>query len=129
MRFLGRRIALSGEVPARFNGEVVSDIKEREEGVRLKHFVSGNSEKLYDKAYAEVGSVLRPECTIHNVDDIRTYRPKEGDPNGELAWRPMRRGIADLHRRAKYRRKQTNAVWMHWPAWTTARRFRNWSKT
>jgi hypothetical protein len=101
MRFLGRRIPGSGEVPKRFNGEVVSDVKEREEGVRLKHQVNGNSEKLYDKAYTEVGSVLRPECTLHNVGDLRTYRPKEGDPEGPLAWRPMRRGIADLHRRAE----------------------------
>lgn len=101
MRFLGRRIPRSGEVPKRFNGEVVSDVKEREEGVRLKHQVNGNSEKLYDKAYTEVGSVLRPECTIHQVGDLRTYRPKEGDPDGPLAWRPMRRGIADLHRRAE----------------------------
>jgi hypothetical protein len=105
MRFLGRRIPLSGEVPKRFNGEVVSNVKEREQGVRLKHFVNGNSEKLYDKAYTEVGSVLRPECTIHNVEDIRTYRPKEGDPDGPLAWRPMRRGIADLHRRAEVSQK------------------------
>lgn len=101
MRFLGRRIPLSGEVPKRFAGEVASNVKEREEGMRLKHYVNGNSEKLYDKAYTEVGSVLRPECTIHNVEDIRTYRPKEGDPSGPLAWRPMRRGIADLHRRAE----------------------------
>ncbi len=101
MRFLGRRIPRNGEVPKRFNGEVVTDVKEREEGVRLKHHVKGNSEKLYDKAYTAVGSVLRPECTIHQVDDIRTYRPKEGDPEGRLAWRPMRRGIADLHRRTE----------------------------
>jgi hypothetical protein len=105
MRFLGRRIPLNGEVPKRFNGEVVSNVQEREEGVRLKHFVNGNSEKLYDKAYTEVGSVLRPECTIHNVEDIRTYRPKEGDPDGPLGWRPMRRGIADLHRRAEVSQK------------------------
>lgn len=105
MRFLGRRIPRNGEVPKQFNGEVVSDVKEREQGVRLKHSVNGNSEKLYDKAYTEVGSVLRPECTIHNVEDLRTYRPKEGDPDGPLEWRLMRRGIADLHRRAEVSQK------------------------
>ncbi len=105
MRFLGRRIPRNGEVPKRFHGEVVSDVKEREEGVRLKHYVNGNSEKLYDKAYTAVGSVLRPECTIHQVEDLRAYRPKEGDPDGPLAWRPMRRGIADLHRRAEVSQK------------------------
>jgi len=105
MRYLGKRIPLRGEVPQRFAGEVVSDLKHRQEGVRIKHSVNGNSVKLYDKAFTVVGSVLRAEATVHNGDDFRVYRPKEGDPDGELAWRQMRRGIADLHRRAEVSRK------------------------
>ncbi len=105
MRYLGKRIPLSGEVPSRFSGELVSDLKHRQEGVRIKHSVNGNSLKLYDKAFTVVGSVLRAEATVHNGDDLRVYRPKEGDPEGELAWRPMRRGIADLHRRAEVSRR------------------------
>lgn len=105
MRFLGKRIPLSGEVPKRFSGEVVSDLKHRPEGVRIKHSVNGNSVKLYDKAFTVVGSVLRAEVTVHHGDDFRVYRPKEGQPDGELAWRVMRRGIADLHRRAEVSRK------------------------
>jgi hypothetical protein len=105
MRYLGKRIPLSGDVPERFSGEVVSDLKHRQEGVRIKHSVNGNSLKLYDKAFTVVGSVLRAEATVHNGDDFRVYRPKEGDPEGELAWRQMRRGIADLHRRAEVSRK------------------------
>jgi len=105
MRYLGKRIPLSGDVPKRFAGEVVSDLKRRQEGVRIKHSVNGNSLKLYDKAFTTVGSVLRAEATIHNGGDFRVYRPKEGDPKGEMAWRRMRRGIADLHRRAEISRK------------------------
>jgi len=105
MRYLGKRIPWSGEVPKRFAGEVVSELKRRPEGVRIKHSVNGNSLKLYDKAFTGVGSVLRAEATVHNGDDFRVYRPKEGDPDGELAWRVMRRGIADLHRRAEVSRK------------------------
>src|SRR5712691_10930967 len=105
MRFLGRRIPLSGEIPKRFAGEVVSDLHERQEGVRIKHRLNNNSVKLYDKAFTRVGNVLRAEGTINNVDDFRVYRPKEGDPKGGLAWRPLRRGIADLHRRAAVSRK------------------------
>ncbi len=52
-----------------------------------------------------VGSVLRAEATVHNGGDFRVYRPKEGDPEGKMAWRQMRRGIADLHRRAEISRK------------------------
>ncbi len=100
MRFLGRRLPLSGAVPKRFAGEVVSHLRQREDGVRIKHGGNGNSVKLYDKAYTALGNVLRAEATITNVADLRVYRPAEGDPDGELAWRVMRRGIADLHRTA-----------------------------
>ena len=105
MRYLGKRIPLSGDVPKRFAGEVVSHLKRRQEGVRIKHSVNGNSLKLYDKAFTIVGSVLRAEATVHNGGDFRVYRPKEGDPHGKLAWRVMRRGIADLHRRAEVSRQ------------------------
>jgi hypothetical protein len=105
MRYLGKPILLSGEVPKRFSGEVVSDIKHREEGTRIKHMINGNSVKLYDKAYTTPGSVLRSETTIHNGSDFRVYRSKEGDPNGKKSWRRMRRGIADLNRRAEVSRK------------------------
>jgi len=107
MRFLGRRLLLSGNVPPRFAGEAVSALKQREEGIRIKHSVNGNSVKLYDKAYTPVGNVLRAEATLNNVADLRVYRPKEGDPDGALAWRVMRRGIADLHRRTEVSRKAT----------------------
>jgi hypothetical protein len=67
----------------------------------LYHYrLGGNSIKLYDEAYTEQAAVLRPEVTINDPAQFKVYRPKEGDPNGELAWRQMRRGIADLHRRA-----------------------------
>jgi hypothetical protein len=105
MRFLGRRIPLSGEIPKRFAGEVITDLRERQEGVRIKHRLGANSVKLYDKAFTSVGSVLRAEPTVNDVRDFRVYRPKEGDPHGGLAWRPLRRGIADLHRRAEVSRK------------------------
>ncbi len=107
MRYLGRRLTASGEIPKSFHGEVVSDLREREEGVRIKHALNGNSVKLYDKAFTAVGSVLRAEATLHNGNDLRVYRPREGDPQGARAWRRMRRGIADLHRRAEISRRAT----------------------
>ena len=96
LRFLGRKIPASGEVPPLFNGEVLSNVKDREEGVRVKYWLNNNSLKLYDK-----GSVLRSEATINDPTDFRVYRPKEGEPEGELAWRPLRYGVADLHRRGQ----------------------------
>jgi hypothetical protein len=96
LRFLGQPVAASGKVPHRCRHEVSSNLKERVEGVRIKHWLNGNSIKLYDK-----GSVLRPECTLRQPADFKVYRPAEGDPEGPKAWRPMRLGIADLHRRAE----------------------------
>jgi hypothetical protein len=100
LRFLGRFVPASSAVPRRFSGEVLSDLKQRAEGIRVKHGVNRNTVKAYDKAFTAQGSVLRFETTIHNGEDFRVCRPKEGDPDGPRSWRMMRRGIADLHRRA-----------------------------
>lgn len=107
MRYLGKRTRLNGELPKNFSGEVMSNLKERQEGMRIKHSVNGNSVKLYDKAFTAVGSVLRAETTIQNGSDFRVYRAKEGDPEGPMAWRPLRRGIADCHRRAELSKTAT----------------------
>lgn len=91
MRFLGRRVRSD------FSGEVVSSFKDRAEGTRVKHSVGQNSVKVYDKQ----GSVLRVETTINEPQDLRVFRPKEGDRNGPRAWRQMRKGVADLPRRTQ----------------------------
>jgi len=98
LRFLGRRLTATGEIPRRFKGEVTSDMKRRPEGVRIKHTVNGNSVKAYDKLYTERAAVLRLEATVNDAGDFRVYRPKEGGPADDLQWRPLRKGIADLHR-------------------------------
>ena len=97
MRFLGCKGLATGAIHGNFAGQVVSDLKVRPEGVRIKHRVNGNSIKMDDKQ----GSVLRVEATIHEPTDFKVYRPKEGGPADDLAWRTMRRGVADLQRRAK----------------------------
>lgn len=103
LRYLGRKVNQSGEIPANFSGEVQQDFKRREEGERAKFRINSNSLKFYDKAYSEMGSVLRAaETTLNaNVDDLRVYRPKEGGRAEDLDWRRMRRGIVDLPRRVE----------------------------
>ena len=106
MRYFGRKVNQSGAVPANFSGTLETDLKRRHEGERVKYRMNGNSAKFYDKAYSEWGSVLRgAETTINPVEDFRVYRPKEGGPEQDLQWRPMRKGIADLHRRAEVSQK------------------------
>ena len=97
LRFLGKRMPPEG-CPANFHGEAQSTLRQRPEGVRIKHFVAGNSVKMYDKE----GRILRVETTINRPCEFRVFR--EGAPSSEPAWRPMRKGIADLHRRAEVSR-------------------------
>ena len=96
LRFLGRPVPSSGKVPHRCRHEISSNVKERLEGVRIKHWFNGNSLKMYDK-----GSVLRAETMLNRVNTFKVYRPLEGDPAGPKDWRSLRKGIADLHRRAE----------------------------
>jgi hypothetical protein len=90
MRFLGRK------PHGNFTGELTTSFKHRPEGVRVKHWVNGNSIKMYDRP-----GVLRVETTIAKTTDFRVFRPLQGDPHGRLAWRPLRKSVADLHRRAE----------------------------
>jgi len=91
MRFLGKRLRWDSEI------EIVSDYKQRPEGVRIKHRAGKNSVKLYDKQ----GSVLRTETTINDPQAFKVFRRKENDTSGQMKWRPVRRGIADLYRVAQ----------------------------
>jgi hypothetical protein len=91
LRFLERK------AHGNFTGELTTSFKNRPEGVRVKHWAQGNSIKMYDKG----GSVLRVETTIANPRDFKVLRPLHDQPEGTLAWRPLRKGVADLHRRAE----------------------------
>jgi hypothetical protein len=97
LRLLGRRVTPSGKPYRRFAGEVLSDLRTRPEGVRIKHRINRNSIKMYDKQ----GSVLRVETTITDARDMKVYRRIEGRPDSEKAWRPLRKGVCDLPRRAQ----------------------------
>jgi hypothetical protein len=94
LRFLQQKVPAHGGVSGHFAGEVVSDMKHRPEGIRIKHSCGKNSVKMYDKQ----GQVLRVETTIHDAHDLKAYRP---DGEGDMQWQPLRKGIADLHRRCE----------------------------
>lgn len=106
MRFLGHRVAAHGRVRTNFKGEVVSELKQRPEGIRVKHTLNGNSVKMYDKQ----GSVLRVETTINRTREFRVYRERQTGPHGRArtagkkAWRILRKGVVDLKRRAEVSR-------------------------
>ena len=97
LRFLGRHVTAKGQVPPQFQDEVTSDLKRRPEGVRIKHRAGRNTVKLYDKQ----GSVLRVETTLNEVKGLKSYRAAADDPGGPRQWRPMRKGVAEMPRRAE----------------------------
>jgi len=90
---------LSKQLNRQFGGEVVTDLRRRSEGVRLKHWVNLNSIKLYNCL-----NVLRPETTINDAEDLKVFRTPETRPYAPMAWYPLRRGVADLYRRAQISR-------------------------
>ena len=95
LRFLGRNIPLTGN--CKFEGQLLSDMKVRPEGIRIKHRVKRNTLKMYDKN----GRGLRVETTINECEDFQVFRAPEGQPDQPKKWRSMRRGLADLGRRAE----------------------------
>lgn len=101
MRFLGRRLT-----PA-YQGEVQSDFKDRREGIRVKHLVGINSLKMYDKAHpvppirGAVPAALRIESTVNKPSDFTVRRKAQGKPKSPSKPRPLRKGIADIRRRAR----------------------------
>lgn len=97
MRFLSRRMPGHGGVNGNFQGAVTSEVKTRAEGTRVKHRLNRNAIKMYDKQQ----SVLRIETTINDAHDMKVFRRAEGQPQSKRRWRPLRKGVADLHRRAK----------------------------
>lgn len=98
MRFLGRQVSTSGQVSKQFKGEIISDLKHRPEGIRVKHSLDGNSLKLYDKQ----GSVLRVETTIVRPDEFKVYRSALGaEPGAAKSWRELPRSITEMPRRVE----------------------------
>lgn len=89
LRFLGF------ESPQRVTGELHSTLVHLPEGLRIRHWHDGNSLKMYDKG----GRLLRVEMTLNNPARFRVHRRRPSD--GKLAWLPLRRGIADMRRRAE----------------------------
>lgn len=95
LRFFERRIT------KRFRGEVNTSSQEREDGVRVKHWLQENSIKMYDKQ----GRVLRIETTINRPQRFRVRRQVSRQGHVSTEWAPLRKGIADMKVRVELSRK------------------------
>ena len=81
MRFLGRKLH------GNFQGHVSTDLKQRPEGRRVKHWMKTNAIKMYDKL-----SVLRVETTINNSREFKLPETS-GDSR---RWKRMNKGVANF---------------------------------
>jgi hypothetical protein len=97
LRFLGKRPWVQKFRTA----EILTHLGTRAEGVRVKHALDRNSVKMYDKQE----SVLRVETTINHTRQMKVYRTAENDPDGPKSYQRLRKGVADLHRRAEISQK------------------------
>lgn len=97
LRFLGQLPIIRRDSTA----EIVSSLASRPEGTRIKHARNRNSVKMYDKQE----TVLRVETTINNPRELKVLRAKEGEPEGRKQWLQLRKGVADMHRRAEVSQK------------------------
>jgi hypothetical protein len=91
MRYLGKPLVAS------YRGEVVTNYKQRPEGICVRHAAGGNSIKMYDKQ----GSVLRVETTTNRPGEFKSRRRAQGDPESEKKLRPIRKGVADIRARVR----------------------------
>ncbi len=107
LRFMGKKVTRQGNAAGGLKLPLSTDLKVRSNGARVKHRLGPNSIKLYDKAYDELGAVLRAEITISRPDYFRVYR-RTDDLNSPLAWREMRQSVADMQARAEVSQSALN---------------------
>ena len=102
LRFLGHPTKVHGTgIYANYRAEVTSQMKDRPEGVCVKHSAANGKCKMYDKE----GEILRPEVTLDKVSGFLVPRTKEGEENGEKKMLPLRKGVVDMPLRAEVSQK------------------------
>ena len=97
LRFLGKR----PHVQKFSTAEILSYLANRVEGICVRHALNSNWIKMYDK----LGWLLRIETIINNTREMKVFRASENDPDGPKAYRILRKGVADLHRRVQISQK------------------------
>lgn len=96
--FFGRNIS---RIHNFSKGEIVSDLRHRYQGYRIKFKINNNQIKMYDK-----GNNLRIEVTINNPKDFKILKDKEKIINHKKIvtvkeWVPMGKSIVNMYRYAE----------------------------
>jgi hypothetical protein len=104
MRFLGHKVPAHGGVHGLYQEAVISDLKHRPEGVRIKHRAGRNTVKMYNKE----PTLLRIETTLNDGRGLKVYRTKHDDPEGKPRWLDLRKTVLDMPRRVELSQSANN---------------------
>ena len=95
--FFGRRL---DRIHTFTKGEIVSDLRRRYQGYRVKFKINNNQIKMYDK-----GNNLRIEVTINNPREFKVLKTEVDESTSEVIetkrWVPMGKSVANLYRYAE----------------------------
>lgn len=94
--FFGRKIEY---IHTFTKGEIVSDLRRRYQGYRVKFKINNNQVKMYDK-----GNNLRIEVTINNPKEFKVLKTELDEATGEVIekkWVPMGKSVANIYRYAE----------------------------
>lgn len=105
LRYLGKKLPANGYGSC--SGEAKIDLRTRADGTRLKFWYGTNSLKIYDKE----ACALRVETTVNDPSGFKVFRTKEGEASdAPKSWQQMRKGVADLARRAEVSASANNRL-------------------
>jgi len=88
-----------------FQGTLGASCQRRLEGLRIKHWMQG---KLAQDGQQGPPSPARRDH--HCTRRVSGAAARERARRRTLAWQPLRKGVADLHRRARFRNAPTSAT-------------------
>jgi len=101
LKYLGKKR------PSRCKDEAKIDLRERPEGTRLKFWYGTNSLKMYDKESIS----FRPETTVNQPKEFQVFGKNiNAGPDEAAKWRPMRKGVVDMERRAEVSQAANNRL-------------------
>jgi hypothetical protein len=97
LRYFGHPTKKNGQPRSNFGGSLKTVMIDLEEGLRVRHWHGSNSVKMYNEV-----NVLRIESTINDPRAFRVHRRKQGaDKDAPAELLPLRKGVADMARRAR----------------------------
>lgn len=92
LRYLDRPMKQDGTPRADMNHEVISKLLDFHDGLRVRHWVGGNSVKCYNES-----NVLRVEMTMNQPGMFHVHRHVQGHSHSEpKRLLPLRKGVADI---------------------------------